>query len=104
MRHQMHARFDDHRISALCVQRSFDGIEDFRIGECEALDVRTIEIGEMDGLQLIGLHETPKVHQIALRVDQYRRQQSQCGYEAAGVHEPSPEALDRIHVDVDDET
>jgi hypothetical protein len=51
VRYEMHAWFNDRRSSTLSVERSFDGIEDFRISERKPLDVRTVEIRKMDGLQ-----------------------------------------------------
>jgi len=49
--HQVHARLDDHRTPALRIERRFDGLENFAVGERKPFDVRTVEIREVDLLQ-----------------------------------------------------
>ena len=51
MRYQVNARFDDHCAPSLCIERRLDGVENFGIGERCSLDVRPVEILQMDLLQ-----------------------------------------------------
>jgi hypothetical protein len=55
VRHQMNTRLDHHRSPALGVEGTFDGAENFLVGQRQAFYIRAVEIGQMDGGQMSGL-------------------------------------------------